>query len=122
MKGNIIGNLENLTAYYKETPLRQVVMGLLVGGLLWFCFFTLTIILDFLINDDVWWETFIKDLPWLGGIMALLVSLQIWGLLPQPSNNDNEQPSINSVKNSEDEDPTTDETTKELIETRNNGK
>ncbi len=112
MKEKISGNLKIFSAYYKETPLRRVIVGLLLGGLLWFSFFTITLILDFSTNDTVWWYTFLKDLPWLGGVIALLVSLQIWGLLPQPANDD-EQLSIDSVKNIEDSDPTNDKTSTE---------
>ena len=121
MKEKLSGNLESFSVYYKETPLRRVIVGLLVGGLLWFCFITITLILDFSTNDTVWWDTFLKDLPWLGGVMALLVILQIWGLLPQPANDD-DQLSIDSVKNIEDEDPMGDETIKEVAETRNSEK
>ena len=122
MKESISGNLENFSVYYKETLLRRVIVGFLVGGLLWFSFFTITLILDFSTNDTVWWDSFLKDLPWLGGVMALLVSMQIWGLLPQPANDIDEQPPIEKVKNIEDEDPTGDETIKEVAETSNSEK
>lgn len=42
-------------------------------------------------NENIWLGTLINDLPGLGFILALLISLQIWGLLPQPVDNHDEQ-------------------------------
>ncbi len=101
MKKKISGYFNSFTDYYEKSLIKRIFVGLIVGGFLWFCIFGITLIFDLFINDAIWWETFLKDLPFLGFILAILVSMQIWGLLPQPMNDN--QVSIENVGNIEKE-------------------
>mgnify|MGYP005811628013 CR=1 FL=1 len=59
-----------------------------------------------IIQNDPWSEIFLRELPLLGVILALIVTLQIWGLLPQPTNDENEQlSSTTNKKNMDNENP-----------------
>lgn len=35
-------------------------------------------------GDDTW-QSFLDDIPWIGLIVALIIALEIWGLLPSPT-------------------------------------
>ncbi|MFX0123943.1 MAG: hypothetical protein ACFFAE_09915 [Candidatus Hodarchaeota archaeon] len=87
MTERIVESLNHFSNYYQKTLLRRLIVGLVVGSLLYLSIFILTNILILMQNDTVWWGTFLHDLPLVGAILALLVSLQIWGLLPQPTDN-----------------------------------
>ncbi|MFX1508650.1 MAG: hypothetical protein ACFFDC_21415 [Promethearchaeota archaeon] len=71
--------------FYQKTLTRRLLIGLYVGSMVWFIIFTVTNLLSIIGIDDIWLRTFLHDLPLMGAILALLVTLQIWGLLPQPT-------------------------------------
>jgi hypothetical protein len=75
----------NFSDFYKKTLIRRLVSGFFVGSIVWFILFIISNLLSFVANDDVWMGTFLHDLPLVGAILALLITLQIWGLLPQPT-------------------------------------
>ncbi|MFX1286726.1 MAG: hypothetical protein ACFFB5_24020 [Promethearchaeota archaeon] len=96
MKELISDNLERFMKYYQQTLLKRFIVGIVAGLTLWFGIFITVIILDLVINDIIWWDTFLNDLPLIGAILALIVSLQIWGLLPQPASTDEQNIEIES--------------------------
>ncbi len=102
--------------YYQKTLLRRLIVGSVVGSLFWFSIFLFSNILYFFQNDDIWLGTFQHDLPLVGAILALLVSLQIWGLLPQPVNNEDEHIFTGNRENMGNEDPHKKGTDSEEIE------
>lgn len=114
MKEKLSGYFDSFSEYYQKTFVRRTIVGLIVGGFLWFCFYGITIIFDLFIEDNILLETFLKDLPFLGVIFALLVTMQIWGLLPQPTNDN--QVSIENISNRENEDSTEEEINSEGME------
>ena len=91
MKTQLLGYLEAFTDYYQATILRRLVAGVIIGGLVWICIFIIALVMGVFIEDNLWLKTVQIDLPGIGGIFALLVSFQIWGLLPQPFINGEEQ-------------------------------
>ena len=66
-------------------------MGLIVGSGIWISILIITIIIMLVSNENIWLKTLVNDLPGLGFILALIISLQIWGLLPQPVDSHDEQ-------------------------------
>ncbi|MFW9906858.1 MAG: hypothetical protein ACFFFH_21315 [Candidatus Thorarchaeota archaeon] len=80
----------NYSDFYQKSLFRRLLIGLFFGFFVWFSIFAVSVVLNFIGNDDIWLETFIHDLPLVGVILALLFTLQIWGLLPQPVNNGDE--------------------------------
>jgi hypothetical protein len=86
MKESFSNLYKSFSNYYQETTIRRLIVGLILGILLWFSFLAFTIIIDILTVNTVWWDTFLIDLPGIGVIAALLLTFQIWGLLPQPAN------------------------------------
>lgn len=102
--------------FYQKTLLRRFVVGLVIGSLLWLSIFMFSNIFNFLQKDNVWWGTFLYDLPLVGAILAVLVSLQIWGLLPQPANNEDKLIITENRENMGNEDPNKEGTDSEEIE------
>ena len=96
MKTKLLGNLEAFSDYYQATVLRRLVVGLVIGGILWISIVIIAIVMGFFVEDNLFLKTIILDLPGIGGIIALLVSFQIWGLLPQPLANVEEELSTDS--------------------------
>ncbi len=96
MKTKLLENLEAFSDYYQATVLRRLVVGFFIGGILWIGFVIFAIIMGIFVEDNLFLKTVQLDLPGIGGIIALLVSFQIWGLLPQPLANGEEQLSSDS--------------------------
>ncbi|MFX0013900.1 MAG: hypothetical protein ACFE98_04870 [Candidatus Hermodarchaeota archaeon] len=86
MKDQISVLTKNFISFYQKTLLRRTLVGIITGIFLWLFFFVLANFFNLLIDENTWWDTFLYDLPLLGTILALLVTFQIWGLLPQPTN------------------------------------
>ena len=84
MTERITESFNSFSDYYQKNLLRRLIVGLVVGSLLWLSIFLFSTLLYSFQNNDIWLGTFLHDLPLVGAILALLVSLQIWGLLPQP--------------------------------------
>jgi hypothetical protein len=103
MTERIAESFNSFSDYYQKTLLRRLIVGSIVGSLLWFSIFLFSNILYFFQNNDIWLGTFLHDLPLVGAILALLVSLQIWGLLPQPTNDNQENKSKINAEKSADE-------------------
>ncbi len=99
MKEPFSNFFKSFSSYYQETTFRRLFVGLIVGIFLWFSFLAITIVIDILTLNTVWWDTFLIDLPGIGGIAALLLTLQIWGLLPQPPDGNDEKISVKKLEN-----------------------
>ena len=105
MNERIAGPFDNFSEFYQKSLIRRLIIGLLIGSSLWFTIFLVSNLFYFMQIEDIWFETFLHDLPLVGAILALLVSLQIWGLLPQPTNSDeNEQMSKDKEENNRNQD------------------
>ncbi|UCE14498.1 MAG: hypothetical protein JSV04_04800, partial [Candidatus Heimdallarchaeota archaeon] len=77
---------------------------------IWISILIMTVLITIISDENIWLKTFINDLPGLGLILALLISLQIWGLLPQPMDTNDEQVSTQGADIIE----VTDETTGDI--------
>ncbi len=55
-----------------------------MGLLLIFAIILVTIGLEVLFGENVWWGTFMNDLRGLGLIAGVLLALEVWGLIPHP--------------------------------------
>lgn len=97
MKEPFSNFFKSFSSYYQETTFRRLIVGLIAGLFLWFSFLAITIAIDILTINTVFWDTFVIDLPGIGGITALLLTLQIWGLLPQPKNDNDEKISVEKL-------------------------
>lgn len=97
MSEKIVEYYSNFYDYYQKTLLRRLVVGFILGSFLWLSIFLLAKLLN-IIQIDFWWEIFLHELPLLGAILALIVTLQIWGLLPQPANDEDKQLSSTTSK------------------------
>lgn len=84
--------------YYQGTSIRRFVIGLIVGILFTSLFFVISNLLR-VISEDVLWNTILNDLPVIGGILGLAITLQMWGLLPQPLIKEKKQISETSTEN-----------------------
>ncbi len=91
MKTKLLEYLEAFSDYYQATVLRRLVVGFFIGGILWIGIVIFAIVMGIFVEDNLFLKTVQLDLPGIGGIIALLVSFQIWGLLPQPLANEEEQ-------------------------------
>lgn len=88
----IFQSYDDFLNYSQQTLPRRTFFGILVGFILWFSSFILSLLLDLIIGNNTWGSTFLHDMPGFGLILALIVTLDFWGLLPRPV-----------VKNMEDE-------------------
>jgi len=90
MSEKIVEYFNSFSDYYQKTLLRRLIVGIILGSFLWVTIFLISNVLNF-IQNDIWWEIFLHELPQVGAVLALIVTLQIWGLLPQPANEVDEQ-------------------------------
>jgi hypothetical protein len=57
----------------------------MTGGLLWGILLVFSMIVRPFFNSNTFFQTFLKDLPGIGLIFGLLITLEIWGLIPHPA-------------------------------------
>jgi hypothetical protein len=57
----------------------------MIGGLLWGILLVFSMIVRPFFNNNTFLQTFLKDLPGIGLIFGLLITLEIWGLIPHPT-------------------------------------
>ncbi|MHA2293780.1 MAG: hypothetical protein ACXACK_16585 [Candidatus Hodarchaeales archaeon] len=100
MKMEITDYYNDFKEYYKVNPLRRFLIGLIVGILFGSSVYVISIFLRIL-SEDIFWNSILNDLPGIGGILGLAITLQMWGLLPQPMSNENKQISNTSTENNE---------------------
>ncbi|MFX0171450.1 MAG: hypothetical protein ACFE9L_05975 [Candidatus Hodarchaeota archaeon] len=94
--------LNQFVAYYKESYIRRFFIGGILGGLLWGASFVLSLIIRQLLNTDTFLETLLNDIPGIGLILGLLITLEIWGLIPNPVlSSDKDLALQNNLDNSE---------------------
>jgi len=117
MSEKIVKYYSNFSDYYQKTLLRRLIVGFILGSFLWISVFLLASLLN-VIQFDLWWEIFLHELPLLGAILALIVTLQIWGLLPQPANEEDEQ--LSSTTNKEKKNMNNEDINKEETDSVNN--
>ncbi|MFX0184430.1 MAG: hypothetical protein ACFE95_15215 [Candidatus Hodarchaeota archaeon] len=84
MVHNLTLYLNKFTEYYKESLLRRFFIGIVMGGLLWGILLVFSILARPFFNNNIFFQTFLKDLPGIGLILGLLITLEIWGLIPHP--------------------------------------
>ncbi|MFX0050763.1 MAG: hypothetical protein ACFFAJ_04455 [Candidatus Hodarchaeota archaeon] len=84
MKPDFTYYLNQFVAYYKESLVRRFFIGGILGGLLWGGSSFLSLIIRQLLTTDTFLETLLNDIPGIGLIIGLLVTLEIWGLIPNP--------------------------------------
>ena len=89
MSEKLVEYFNIFSAYYQKSLFRRIIVGFLIGSLLWGSILILSNILT-IFQNDIWFEIFLHDLPLIGTILAFIVTLQIWGLLPQPTSKINE--------------------------------
>lgn len=116
MRTKFFGYLETFSDYYQATITRRLVVGLVIGILVWICIFAFALVLGIFVENNLWLKTVQLDLPGIGGIIALLVTFQIWGLLPQPSSDVEEYPS-STDSNTKNEDVVEELSNTETVET-----
>ncbi|UCG01210.1 MAG: hypothetical protein JSW11_16530 [Candidatus Heimdallarchaeota archaeon] len=101
MSSRVVEYFSNFSDYYQKTLLRRLIVGLIIGSILWLSLFLLSNILAIILDNNIWWDTFLYDLPLVGAIIALIVTLQIWGILPQPANTEDDHLFRENIGNEE---------------------
>jgi hypothetical protein len=93
-------HFHQLSEFYKVNLIRRLIIGVLSGGIISILFLGITFILELILWENAFNRTFLHDLPSIGLIIALIVSFEVFGLIPHPTIVSNEE-STNETQTNE---------------------
>ena len=79
---------EPLTNIYSKTQkntVSKLYSGVIMGLLLFIIIVLVTIVIELVLGTEGWIGTFTHDFRALGIVAGLILTLEIWGLLPRPT-------------------------------------
>ncbi len=78
--------LTNLYSKTQKNTVSKLYSGVIMGLLLFLVIVIVTIGIELLLGADDWIGTFTHDMRGLGIVAGLILTLEVWGLLPHPTN------------------------------------
>ena len=78
--------LTNLYARTQKNTVSKLFSGVIMGFLLFIAIVIVTIGIELVLGADDWIGTFTHDIRALGIVAGFVLTLEVWGLLPHPTN------------------------------------
>lgn len=94
--------IRQFSNYYTQSKLKRFLSGLGMIGIITGIASIVSIALRPLFQENDTLQTFLEDLPWIGLIVAIIIGLEIWGLIPSSTVKEqetNEKLNDSSLKN-----------------------
>ncbi|MFW9855160.1 MAG: hypothetical protein ACFFFG_08860 [Candidatus Thorarchaeota archaeon] len=85
-------------SFYTQSRTKRFLSGITIVAVITGTASLSSVILRILMQGDDLWQSFMDDIPWIGLIVALIIALDIWGLLPSSTGNkqDSAKQNVNS--------------------------
>jgi hypothetical protein len=80
----IIQIVSEINSFSERSPLHRFLSGILIGSFIWVVGLVISLRLNPFVGNNTFGETFLHDLPGIALIFGLVITLEIWGLLPRP--------------------------------------
>ena len=82
--------LTNLYSKTQKNTASKLFSGIIMGLLLFLAIVIVTIGIELLLGADDWIGTFTHDMRRLGIVAGLILTLEVWGLIPHLTKDNNE--------------------------------
>ena len=84
IKTNFSKYLQYFSEFYSASIARRILIGIISGVIVYLSFLALTYLLQLVLWDSPFNQSFIHDFPLIGLICSFIVSLEVFGLIPHP--------------------------------------
>lgn len=99
LKTDLSKYIYDFSQFYSASLKRRAFIGIISGIIVYLIFILMTYIMELIIGDNAFNQSFLHDFPLIGLICSFIVSLEVFGLIPHPLSviNDN----VENIKSDE---------------------
>jgi hypothetical protein len=94
----IIQIVSEIQSFSERSPLHRFFAGILIGTFIWLIGLVISLGLNPFVGDNTFGETLLHDLPGIALIFGLVITLEIWGLLPRPIEDTDEKEKLKETE------------------------